>query len=77
MLDTLILVKAYEGLSSCQALLIIGTSGNVEPAASMGLHAKNHGAVVAEINLEPTPQTEAYDISLLGKAGVILPQLID
>jgi len=77
MLDTLILANAYEALSSCQALLIIGTSGNVEPAASMGLHAKSHGAVVGEINLEPTPQTDAYDISLLGKAGVILPQLID
>ena len=77
MLDRLILAKAYEALSSCQALLVIGTSGNVEPAASMGLHAKSQGAVVAEINLEPTPQTDAYDISLLGKAGVILPQLID
>jgi NAD-dependent deacetylase len=75
-LDTLILVKAYDALSSCQVLLIIGTSGNVEPAASMGLHAKNYGTMVVEINLEPTPQSGSYDISILGKSGVILPLLV-
>jgi NAD-dependent deacetylase len=75
-LDTLILVKAYEVLSFCQVLLIIGTSGNVEPAASMGLHAKNYGAMVAEINLEPTQYTGSYDVSILGKSGIILPQLV-
>jgi NAD-dependent deacetylase len=76
MLDRLILAKAYEALSTCQVLLIIGTSGNVEPAASMGLHAKHHGAMVAEINLEPTPYTGSYDFTILGKAGVILPLLV-
>lgn len=75
-LDTLSLVKAYEALSSCQVLLIIGTSGNVEPAASMGLHAKSHGAMVVEVNLDPTPQSDSYDVTLLGKAGVILPHIV-
>jgi NAD-dependent deacetylase len=75
-LDTLILVKAYKALSSCQVLLIVGTSGNVEPAASMGLHAKTYGAKVVEVNLEPTPQSASYDITLSGKSGFILPLLI-
>jgi NAD-dependent deacetylase len=65
-----------EVLAACQVLLIIGTSGNVQPAASMGMGAKGHGAWVAEINLEATPYSGAYDVSLLGKAGEILPRVV-
>jgi NAD-dependent deacetylase len=56
-------------------MLVIGTSGVVQPAASMGATARRHGAFVAEINLEPTPYTGVYDLSILGKAGEVLPQL--
>ena len=43
---------------------------------SMGATAKRRGAFVAEINLEPTPYTDVYNISILGKAGEVLPQLV-
>jgi NAD-dependent deacetylase len=75
-LDPAILDQALAALAACQVLLIVGTSGNVQPAASMGLAAKRHGAVVAEINLEATPYSEVYDVSLLGKAGEILPRVV-
>jgi len=75
-LDPAILDQALEALAACQVLLIIGTSGNVQPAASMGLGAKRHGAFVAEINLEATPYSDSYDVSLLGKAGEILPLVV-
>jgi NAD-dependent protein deacetylase/lipoamidase len=75
-LDPAILNQALEALAACQVLLIIGTSGNVQPAASMGMGAKGHGALVAEINLETTPHSEVYDVSLLGKAGEILPLVV-
>jgi NAD-dependent deacetylase len=75
-LDPAILNQAMEVLAACQVLLIIGTSGNVQPAASMGMGAKGHGAWVAEINLEATPYSGAYDVSLLGKAGEILPRVV-
>ena len=75
-LDPAILDQALEALAACQVLLIIGTSGNVQPAASMGMGAKRHGALVAEINLEATPYSEAYDVSLLGRAGEILPLVV-
>lgn len=74
-LDTNILNSAYEAIQNCRIMLVIGTSGTVQPAASMGFHARSKGALVAEINLEPTPYTDAYDVSIAGKAGDIVPLL--
>jgi NAD-dependent deacetylase len=77
MLDPNVLEKAYAALQTCQVLLIIGTSGLVQPAASMGALAKQRRAFVAELNLETTPQSGLYDLSLQGKAGELLPQLLN
>ncbi len=57
-------------------MLIVGTSGVVEPAASLGLVAKHTGKTVIEVNLEETVNSRHYDIVLLGKSGEILPRLI-
>ena len=62
-------------IDKCQVMLIVGTSGLVEPAASMGLIAKHTGKTVIEVNLETTPNSSLYDISILGKSGEILPIL--
>lgn len=58
-------------------VLIIGTSGVVEPAASMGLIAKKSEKAVVEINIEVTPGTGLYDASILGKSGEVLPLLVN
>lgn len=76
MLDPKILEKAYAATQACQVMMVVGTSGVVQPAASMGMNAKRQGAFVVEINLEPTPYTEAYDLSIQGKSGEILPLLL-
>ena len=76
MLDPEVLAKAYQALQECQVLLVVGTSGLVQPAAAMGAWAKQHGAFVAELNLEITPQSSIYDLSVQGKAGDLLPQLL-
>jgi NAD-dependent deacetylase len=76
MLDAAILDRAYKVMTTCQVMLIIGTSAMVQPAASMGMYAKNQGAWVVEINLEPTPYSGAYNLSLLGKAGDLVPRLL-
>lgn len=60
-------------IDQCDLMLIIGTSGIVEPAASIGLVAKQSNKKVVEINLEDTPNTGLYDISIQGKSGEILP----
>lgn len=76
MLDPEVLEKAYAATLACQVMMVVGTSGVVQPAASMGMNAKRQGAFVVEINLEPTPHTGAYDLSIQGKSGEVLPLLV-
>lgn len=56
--------KALEAFSQCDVALIIGTSGEVEPAASLGRVASRMGAFVIEINPEATPLSSIADLSL-------------
>ncbi len=70
------LEAAVEAARTSQVFLSIGTSGMVQPAAALPFAARNKGAVVVEINLEPTPLTEKADFLLQGKSGEVLPALI-
>jgi len=76
-LDPDIIRKAIEAAQNCELMLIIGTSGVVQPAASLAHQAKAEGAVVAEINIEQTPQSGQMDFVLTGPAGKILPMLVE
>lgn len=69
--------QSYAALRSCSLCLIIGTSGLVYPAAGFASVAKESGAFVAEINLDPTPQSALVDVSLQGRAKDIVPLLLD
>lgn len=75
-LEQQVLDRAYDAIENCDLMVVIGTSGTVQPAASMGVEAKRNGATVAEINLEPTPFSNIYSISIMGKSGEILPRLL-
>ncbi len=70
------LEAAVEAARGCQVFLSVGTSGIVQPAAALPFAAKNKGAVVVEVNLEPTPLTEKADFFLQGKSGEVLPELV-
>ena len=76
-LDPTILNRAYEAVQGAEVMMVIGTSGTVEPAASMGMLAKRKGAFLVEINLEPTPYTGFYDAGILGKSGEVLPLICE
>ena len=76
-LDYDLLQRAVDASRNCNVMLVIGTSAVVQPAASFSMEAKGSGAVVAEINLERTPQSEKVDFSILGKAGDIVPKLVE
>jgi NAD-dependent deacetylase len=76
MLEPPVLKAAFDAIDACDLMIVIGTSGTVQPAASMGVQAKQNGALVAEINLGPTPYSDLYDFSVLGKSGEILPELL-
>lgn len=58
------LEQSLEAFSRCEVALIIGTSGEVEPAASLGRVATRSGAFVIEINPEATPLSPIADLSL-------------
>jgi NAD-dependent deacetylase len=69
--------RSQQAASSCDIMLVVGTSANVQPAAYMPVLAKQSGAKIIEINTETTPLTECIsDHILLGKAGEIMNLLI-
>lgn len=76
-LDPDILQQAVDVSRNCQVMLVIGTSSVVQPAASLAVEAKSAGAVLAEINLESTPHSRLMDFALHGKAGDIVPRLVE
>lgn len=68
--------RAMEAISSADVLLVVGTSAVVHPVASWVMMAKHHEAKVIVVNLEATAHVEVADVSLLGKAGEIMPQIL-
>ena len=76
-LDPEILNQAIQVSKACQVMLVIGTSSVVQPAASLVLEAKSGGAILAEINPERTPNSRFMDFVLNGKAGEIVPRLVE
>ena len=70
------LETAVATAEECDVFFSIGTSSLVYPAADLWRGAKNNGAIVIEINKDPTPLTPLADYSFLGQAGEILPQLV-
>jgi len=70
------LETAMQAARHCDVFLSVGTSAVVEPAASLPLVARQAGAMVIEVNPQPTPLTAAAQISLRGAAGELLPQLV-
>lgn len=76
-LDQEILQRSFSASRACQIMLTIGTSAVVQPAASLALEAKGAGAMVAEINLERTPHSDLVDLVILGRAGELVPGLLE
>ncbi len=76
MLPQQALEAAWEAARVCQVFFSVGTSGLVEPAASLPVAALQAGAIVVEVNPAETPLTPHAHFSLQGPAGQILPQLV-
>lgn len=76
-LPELELEKANRATANCECFLSIGTSTVVYPAASLPFEALRSGALVVEINPQPTPFTEHAHFVLDGKAGAVLPKLLE
>jgi NAD-dependent deacetylase len=70
------LEKAVEISESADAFFCIGTSSLVEPAASLPRYARASGRTVVQINLQATAHDDIAQHVLRGKAGEILPKLL-
>jgi NAD-dependent deacetylase len=68
--------EAFEAAHSCDLFLSVGTSGLVQPAASLPFEALQAGAVVVEVNPDETPLTRHVQYTLRGSAGKVLPALV-
>src|SRR5262249_532008 len=68
--------RAEEAAARADLFFVIGTSAVVYPAAGLPITAKRSGARVIEVNPEMTDVSFVADITLLGKAGEILPQFL-
>jgi len=75
-LDGRLLNRAEEAARTCEVMLVIGTSGIVYPVAFLPALAKDKGAFVTEINMEETLLSPGLDLTILGKAGDIVPLLV-
>ena len=69
--------KSFQMASLSEALMVVGTSAVVSPANTIPSIAKERGAKIIEINLEPTHLTESItDIFLQGEAGEVIMALL-
>lgn len=70
------LARAWAAAAGCDLFLSVGTSGLVEPAASLPRVAYRAGAAVAVINLDVAGRAEGRVYELHGRSGQILPALV-
>lgn len=64
-------------IRSADVVIVAGTSGIVQPAASLPLLALERGTPLIEVNPEWTELSDAMDYCLRGPSGTMLPALAD
>ena len=69
--------EAVSLAKASDAVLVIGTSGAVYPAAYIPLIVKEGGGTVIEVNVAESSITPYADIFLKGRAGEVLPRLLN
>lgn len=71
------LERARAAAAAADVFLSIGTSSEVYPAAALPEIARAAGALVVEINPNPTPLSRLADHCLRRSASAVLPALVD
>jgi NAD-dependent deacetylase len=68
--------EAQQICAALDCLLVVGTSATVYPAAGLIEQAAANGSTIISINTEPSGSA-AGRLELVGRASVLLPQLLD
>ncbi|MEW5765455.1 MAG: SIR2 family NAD-dependent protein deacylase [Acidobacteriota bacterium] len=69
--------KAVAAAEASALFLVVGTSAQVEPAASLARIASRSGAAVWEVNPEETPLTALSDRSWRSGAGAVMDEVAE
>jgi NAD-dependent deacetylase len=72
-LPSQVLEGAWAAAARCRLMLVVGTSAEVQPAASLPLVALRHGARLVEVNPTETPLSPHAHEILRGPAAKVLP----
>jgi NAD-dependent deacetylase len=75
MLPEAALARAFQESRRCDAMLVVGTSGEVQPAASLPYYAAQAGASVIDVNPNRDEIAALADVYLPGPGGEVLPQM--
>ncbi|OGG07226.1 MAG: NAD-dependent protein deacylase [Candidatus Glassbacteria bacterium RIFCSPLOWO2_12_FULL_58_11] len=70
------LEEAFKSAENCDLMLVVGTSGLVQPAASLPGMARRRGARIIEVNPDPSEITPSAHLFLQGKSGEVLPEVV-
>jgi NAD-dependent deacetylase len=76
-LPTTALVAAEIAAQRCDLMLVVGTSGEVYPAAGLAFAAHEAGAKVVVLNTEASALDSIAHAVLRGKSAELLPQLLE
>jgi NAD-dependent deacetylase len=72
-----VLNEAIREAENSDVFIVVGSSLQVYPAASLPFIAKERGAKLILINKDPTDKDWLFDIVAYGKAGEILPKIVE
>ena len=67
---------AMRQASSCDVMIVVGTSLAVSPANLLPVYAHQNGAIVIEVNPEETPMSTSMSLSIRSSAAKALPDLL-
>lgn len=69
--------ESIQESSTCDVMLILGTSGVVYPAASLPRYARESGAKIIDINPREHPFADISDVVISEKTGAALPRILE
>lgn len=75
-LDEDVIERSFSAAAEAEVCLVVGTSGVVEPAASLPRQTAAHGGKVIEINPEPTPLSTLATVAVRAPSAQVLPTLL-
>ena len=76
-LDPALIERAEDAAARCDLFLAVGTSLTVYPVARLPQLARDAGARLVILNAEPTPLDPMAHVVLRGRAGEVLPALVN